>query len=385
MPTAAPPPSAARGAVGHTTTLAERKRRAGQRLVLGLAGPSLDNEQRSFFREVQPAGFIHFARNIESAEQIAELNRELVDLSPDDRPPLLSIDQEGGRVQRLKDTPWPSMRALGNLADLPTTTQVAAAMADELRATGFNLNFAPVCDVDSNPKNPVIGDRSFGKRPAEVAAQAVAFLEGLHSHGVIGCAKHFPGHGDTSVDSHLALPVVDKELGELREVELPPFAAMVKAGVAMVMTSHVLFPDLDRDLPATLSEKVLKRLLRDELGYNGVVISDDLEMKAVRGRWAVPELVELATRATVDLFCVGRSFEHDLTLSGALFEALVRSQEADNALDRAALDATRRLWALRLRFLRSPSPPPDRAVVGGPAFRALAAFVRARGAEAGLS
>jgi beta-N-acetylhexosaminidase len=160
---------------------------------------------------------------------------------------------------------------------------------------------------------------------------------------------------------------------------------MVKAGVAMVMTSHVLFPDLDRDLPATLSEKVLKRLLRDELGYNGVVISDDLEMKAVRGRWAVPELVELATRATVDLFCVGRSFEHDLTLSGALFEALVRSQEADHALDRAALDATRRLWALRLRFLRSPSPPPDRAVVGGPAFRALAAFVRARGAEAGLS
>lgn len=372
-------------AVGHTTTLAERKRRAGQRLVLGLAGASLDQEQRRFFREVAPAGFIHFARNIESAAQIAELNRELVDLCPDDRPPLLSIDQEGGRVQRLKDTPWPSMRALGNLADLPTTRQVAAAMAEELRATGFNLNFAPVCDVDSNPKNPVIGDRSFGKRPAEVAAQAVAFLEGLHSHGVIGCAKHFPGHGDTSVDSHLALPVVDKELGELREVELPPFRAMVKAGVGVVMTSHVLFPELDRELPATLSEKVLRRLLREELGYQGVVISDDLEMKAVRGRWAVPEVVELATRASVDLFCVGRSFEHDLTLSAQLFDALVRSQEQGQTLDEAARDATNRLWALRVRFLRATPAPPPLSVVGGPAFRALAAFVRARGAEAGLS
>ena len=370
-------------AVGHTTTLAARKRRAGQRLVLGVFGPGLDDEQRAFFRALAPAGFIHFARNIESAAQIAELNRELVALCPDDRPPLLGIDQEGGRVQRLKDTPWPAMRALGNVDDLATTRAVATAMAAELRATGFNLNFAPVTDVDSNPKNPVIGDRSFGNRPDAVGAHAVAFLEGLHSQGVIGCAKHFPGHGDTSVDSHLELPVVDKELGELREVELPPFRATVGAGVGMVMTSHVLFPDLDRELPATLSEKVLRRLLREELGFGGVIISDDLEMKAVRGRWAVPEIVDLASQATVDLFCVGRSFERDLTLSAELFEALVRAQEESAVGDAAAIDAAARVAALRLRFVRGAPPPPPLSVVGSAEARALAAFVRARGADSG--
>lgn len=380
-----PSPEISRSATGHTTTLAERKRRAGQRLVMGLSGPSLDQEQRRFISEVQPAGFILFARNIEGAEQVAELNRELVDLCPADRPPLLSIDQEGGRVLRLKATPWPSMRVLGNADDPALTAQIGRAMSDELRAAGFNLNYAPVCDVDSNPKNPVIGDRSFGPDPARVARHALAMMEAAHSRGVIACAKHFPGHGDTSVDSHLALPVVDKELGELREVELPPFAAMVKAGVGLVMTSHVLFPDLDRELPCTLSERVLKRLLREELGFRGVVISDDLEMKAVRGRWPVPDLLELATRAGVDLFCVGRSFEHDLRLSAEVFDGLVRLSEQSAGLERMTEDSVRRLWALRVRFLLRPPAAADRSVVGSPGFRALAEVARQRGGAAGIA
>jgi beta-N-acetylhexosaminidase len=378
-------PETSRSATGHTTTLAERKRRAGQRLIMGLRGPSLDQEQRRFITEVQPGGFILFARNIEGAEQVAELNRELVDLCPADRPPLLSLDQEGGRVLRLKATPWPSMRVLGNADNLGLTGQVARAMSDELRATGFNLNFAPVCDVDSNPKNPVIGDRSFGPSPAAVARHALAFMEGAHSRGVIACAKHFPGHGDTSVDSHYALPVVDKELGELREVELPPFAAMVNAGVGMVMTSHVLFPDLDRDLPCTLSEKVLKRLLRGELGYGGVVISDDLEMKAVRGRWPVPDVLELATRAGVDLFCVGRSFEPELTLSAEVFDGLVRLSELHRSLELLTEDSVKRLWALRVRFLLRPPAPAERSVVGCAAFRALAEAARQLGGASGIA
>jgi beta-N-acetylhexosaminidase len=374
-----------RGATGHTTTLADRKRRAGQRLIVGLASKGLNAEERRFVAEVAPAGFILFARNIEEPRQVLELNRELHSLLPDERPPFLSVDQEGGRVLRMKATLWPSMRVLGNLDHPQTTRQVARAMADELRAVGFNLDFAPVCDVDSNPKNPVIGDRSFSRSPEKVARHASVFMEGLHERGVVACAKHFPGHGDTSSDSHLTLPVVDKELGELRETELVPFRRVVKEGIGLVMTSHVLFPALDEKWPATLSERVLGGLLREELEYSGVVISDDLEMKAVRARFELDQILERATRSGVDLFCIGRSFEPDLTLSMAAFEHLVRMQEQSPGLETRTKDGVKRVRALRHRFLLAPPAPPGVEVVGCPAFQALAASVRARGGEPGLA
>ena len=194
--------------------------------------------------------------------QVRELNRELCSLLPDSLPPLLSVDQEGGRVLRVKNTRWPSMRTVGNLDHLPTTQQVAAAMGTELRSMGFNLNFAPVADVDSNPRNPVIGDRSFGRDPARVAQQVVAFAQGLEAKGVIACVKHFPGHGDTDVDSHKALPVVDKDLYDIQNVELVPFRAAVEAGISMVMTSHVLFPALDGEPPCPASSAPPSRLRR---------------------------------------------------------------------------------------------------------------------------
>ena len=366
-------------ASGEQTTLADRKRRAGQRLIMGLAGPAITADERRLIRTVRPGGFILFSRNIEEPAQVRELNRELTSLLPKSVPPLLSVDQEGGRVLRVKATKWPAMRVLGNIDRTTLTRRVARAMADELRAMGFNLDYAPCADVDSNPRNPVIGDRSFSRRPERVSAHVHAFAEGLHSRGIIACVKHFPGHGDTDVDSHKALPVVDKELGDLRELELVPFRDAVRNGIGLVMTSHVLFPAIDERYPATMSRAVLHGLLRDELGYEGVVISDDLEMKAVRDRWAISEVLGRATEATVDLFCIGRSFEPDLTLTMASWEALIRIQEEDPGQHQRTTDAVQRLRALRERFLLSPPPPADLSVVGCSAFTALAAELRRMG------
>jgi beta-N-acetylhexosaminidase len=259
------------------------------------------------------------------------------------------------------------------------TRRVAAAMGDELRAMGFNLDFAPVADVDSNPRNPVIGDRSFGRDPAEVSKHVVAFADGLQSQGIIACVKHFPGHGDTDVDSHKALPVVDKDVRDLENLELIPFKAAVDAGIDMVMTSHVLFPALDEDHPATMSRAVLHGLLRERLGYSGVVISDDLEMKAVRDRWSIRVVLEKASEASVDLFCIGRSFEPDLTLTVSAWEALIRLQEESKRHHTCASTAVRRLRLLREKHLRYTTPPPDLAVVGSTAHQALAADLHRRG------
>lgn len=347
-------------AVGEQTSLQERKRLAGQRLVLGFAGPSVDDDFRYLVREVQPAGFILFARNVEDPAQVRELNRELASLVSVRHPALISVDQEGGRVQRVREpaTRWPAMRTVG--AARRHTAAVSRAMAIELRAMGFHLNFAPVADVDSNPDNPVIGDRSFSRSAEEVAEHVVAFLQAHQAEHVIACAKHFPGHGDTSTDSHLELPCVEEELPRLLTRELVPFRAAVQAGVGAVMTAHVVFPALDEGLPATLSPRVVPELLRAQLGYDGVVISDDMEMKAVHGRWEVEQQVRLATDATIDLLLCCK----EPTLQVAMYHALVHLQEDDARYERACRTSLRRLHALRERFLLQRPPQPPLSVVG---------------------
>jgi beta-N-acetylhexosaminidase len=242
-----------------------------------------------------------FARNLTEPQPVRELIEGLHALAPADAPLIVSIDQEGGRVQRLRDpwTVWPPMRRVGEHGAVGDTRALGSAVATELRATGIGLDFAPVMDVDSNPANPVIGDRSFSPRPGDVIEHGVAFIEGMQEAGVAACAKHFPGHGDTISDSHLELPRLEHDLDRLREVELPPFAASIAAGVASVMTAHVLFPRLDRKRPATLSPDVMN-LLRGELGYDGFCFTDDLEMGAVADNFSVEERVYGPLRAGVD-------------------------------------------------------------------------------------
>lgn len=362
-------------AYGEQTSLSWRKRRAGQRLVVGLPGSFPADELREFAREAVPAGFILFKHNVEEPAQVRELNRELHSLLPASHPPLLSVDQEGGRVQRIRATEWPRARWVGNVDDSNRTFELGLAMADELRALGFNTNWAPDCDVDSNPSNPVIGDRAYASSAAAVSRHASAIIRAFHSRGLIACAKHFPGHGDTSQDSHLDLPIVEKEGPDLDQLELAPFRAALAAGVGAVMSAHVVFPAWDEDYPATLSRRILHGVLRQRLGFQGVIVSDDLEMKAVRGRFPLEQQLDLACRATCDLFLVC----HELPMAWEAYEILVRLQEADKAHDDLAEDSERRLLALRERFLKTPPRTPDLTVVGDRAHQALAERFRAEG------
>ena len=365
--------------IGLTTTTADRKRRAGQRMVLGIAGHGVTEEERRFIRECRPGGFVLFGRNVESPEQVRELNRELVSLLPNDLPPVRCVDQEGGLVQRVKApaTLWPPMRFVGNVGEPRFTAHVGRAIAVEMRACGFDLDFAPVCDVDSNPKNPVIGQRAFGNRSRDVSKHVSACIRGMQSVGMIACAKHFPGHGDTSVDSHLELPVVEKEAPELEEVELPPFAAAIAVGVGSVMTAHVVYPTWDEDLPATMSRRILQTQLRERLGFAGVVFSDDMEMKAVRGRYPLEMQLRLATTAGVDSFL----FCKELPLAVEGYETMVRLQEEDKGQEDAAIDAVKRWDLMRERFFIGAPPQPGLDVLGCPDHLALAMRARIEGEQ----
>ncbi|MSP54497.1 MAG: beta-N-acetylhexosaminidase [Myxococcales bacterium] len=367
--------------VGLTTSTADRKRRAGQRLIIGLAGTSLNEEERSFIRDAQPGGFILFARNVEEPRQVLELNRELASLLPSDLPPIRCVDQEGGRVQRVKSpaTVWPPMRWVGNVGDLAYTREVGRALAREVRALGFDLDFAPDADVDSNPKNPIIGDRAFSADPGRTAAHVAAFVQGMQGAGCIACAKHFPGHGDTATDSHLELPCVEKDPPDLEQVELPPFQAAIDAGVATVMTAHVVYPAWDAEYPATMSPRILNGLLRQKQRFEGVIISDDLEMKAVRGRWPLHEQLSRASSATVDVFLACK----DLTLVVDAWESLIRLQEEDKRQEDAAIDGVKRWHRLRERFLvperAGAEPRPSLSILGSAEHMDLALRARVEG------
>lgn len=261
---------------------------------------------------------ILFTRNYESPAQLASLCTEIKACARPHRPIMICIDQEGGRVQRLREpfTIVPSMREVGACQPIEVAEQIAhnigCVQARELRAVNIDMNLAPVLDVDSNPANPVIGERSFGADPQLVARLGCAMIKGLQwsdfdsskESGVAACGKHFPGHGDTQVDSHLDLPRLRHQMSRLEQVELPPFAAAIKTGVAAIMTAHVIFESLDDKHPATMSLPVIDGLLRRRFGFDRVVISDDLEMKAIIDHFGIDAAIIQGAAAGIDLFMV---------------------------------------------------------------------------------
>lgn len=319
-------------------------------------------------------GVILFARNVESAPQVAELVAALKRAAG--RPLLVSIDQEGGRVARLRAphgfTELPPMRALGQAGDEALAFDVGLLLGRELRGVGIDQDYAPVVDVDTNPRNPVIGDRALSRDPDVVGQLGAALARGLQRAGVAACAKHFPGHGDTSQDSHVDLPRLPHALPRLLEVELAPFAALARAGVAAVMTAHVVFEALDAGRPATLSPPVLA-LLRERCGFQGCCVSDDLEMKAIAAHVPLEVAAPGAVAAGVDqlLVCHTPAVQH-----GAI--DLVRRAVEEGRLPRARLaEAKGRVEAL----LRWAGPPPDpraaAAALRTPEHLALAARIPA--------
>ncbi len=325
--------------------------------MVGIPGSSLDAISREFLSEMRPNGVILFSRNIESPEQVVALNNELqafaksIELDP----LFISVDQEGGRVRRLREpfSSFPSSWEMVSSEDPETKIQnFARQTAIELRLAGFNLDFVPVLDVVDEGidlKATVIGDRSFGSEPYAVARFGSIVVEEMRFRGIIPCAKHFPGHGATTVDSHLDLPVDDRPMDELQRRDLIPFKQAANIGIEMMMTAHVLFPRIDEDYPATMSKRILKGLLREELGYQGVVITDDLEMGAVARRYSTQTCVVESFSAGADVLLICNSFDKAIDSLTELRRAFEKGELHQSQL----LSSVERIRSLKQRFVGS--------------------------------
>ena len=356
------------------------RRRLGQLVIAGFAGRTMPVELRALAREFDLGGVILFARNIEAPMQVAELAGEAREL-PTELSPWVSIDQEGGRVQRLRApcTEWPAVASLGRSGDPGLARRFGRALARELRCLGITLDYAPVLDVNTNPNNPVIGDRAPAADPAQVATLGAAVIRALQGAGVAACGKHFPGHGDTDLDSHEALPVVEHDRGRLDEVELRPFRAAIEAEVAALMTAHVQYPALDESSPATLSHAVVSELLRGDLGFHGWIVTDDLTMGAITADHEVPD-------AAVDALCAGCDSvllcDPDPEAQAAVIERLIRAVEDETLSQSRVEDALRRQRRAKERFLEGDDrwrPPRQRvldAVLGCEEHQAIADEMR---------
>lgn len=335
-------------------------------LMAGFEGRHPPSWLARWLREGTACGVVLFSRNVEDPRQVRELCREIRAAAGRGRPaPLVAVDQEGGRVARLREggfTRFPPARCYAALCCHAerAAEAVAAATATELRAVGVDINFAPVLDVDSDPRNPVIGDRALSCDPGEASRLGVAFLRGSLSRGVLPVGKHFPGHGATRADSHEELPVVRGAWETLDARDLPPFRAAIRAGIPALMTAHVLYPALDRDHPATLSRTILRGLLRERLRFRGILFSDALEMRAVADRYEGGEAAVRAVAAGCDIVLVCRGEERQR----AAADALARSYRDDRTF-RAAADAAsrrvRRLLETRTRAAAQPDRPGARA------------------------
>jgi beta-N-acetylhexosaminidase len=291
-----------------------------------------------------------------AADRVRDLSAAVQKVRPD---ALVALDEEGGDVTRLDyrlGSRYPGNLALGTVDDESLTRAVASAIGRDLRRAGVNVNFAPSVDVNSDIRNPVIGVRSFGADPRSVARHAAAFVDGLQAAGVAATAKHFPGHGATTVDSHLGLPVIDADEATFRRRDLPPFAAAVEAGVELVMTSHVVFTALD-DAPATLSRRLLQDLLRSELGFDGVVVTDALDMAGVRAAHGIPVAAALAMAAGADLLLIGA--EDGEEHCAAIRAAIARHVDDGRLTEERLREAAGRMAALRERLAGRSAAAPD--------------------------
>ncbi|MBL7544743.1 MAG: beta-N-acetylhexosaminidase [Bdellovibrionaceae bacterium] len=282
----------------------------GPLITMGIQGKTLSDDEKKFIITNQIGGVVLFQRNFDNIKQFHELCHDIQSLRlkmPDKTPLFLSIDMEGGRVQRLKEpfTVWPSLRKLGDLDNPTLSFLFSQKMGQELRAFGINVNFAPCADILSNPKNAVIGDRSLGSDPEHVAKHVSAIVRGYIKSDVLSCVKHFPGHGNTLIDSHDDLPKENVDLKRLQDFETIPFKRAFKARVEMCMMSHILFTHIDPKYPASLSEIFIQKVLKEHCRFRGLVATDDLDMGALRKHFSIEEIAVQATKSGSDilLYC----------------------------------------------------------------------------------
>lgn len=319
------------------------REKIGQLLVVGIEGHELSESEAEFIVRNDIGGVILFSRNISNPKQTFDLCQQIQKLSKKTRsqaPLFIGVDNEGGRVARLKDgfTKWPPLAALGKIGSTSLAFKYSQSMGEELLATGINLNFAPCVDVLTNSKNTVIGDRSLHSDPEEVAKMASALVRGYIKSGIIPCAKHFPGHGNTLLDSHEDLPKEQTDLDTLKNRELVPFKKVFRSRLDMVMTSHILFEKIDPKFPATLSQTFIQKLLREEYRFRGVVISDDLDMKALTKNFSSEEIPVKALLAGVDILLYCNEFDKPPIAIESLLKAtkdgLISGQRLEDSFQR---------------------------------------------------
>jgi beta-N-acetylhexosaminidase len=335
----------------------------------------ITDELRTLIEQYHIGGVIYFSRNIRNPNQVAELSSSIQSLAMNKKyrlPVIISTDQEGGKVVRLKSgSIFPGNMGLGAINSEEITYNVGRIIGTELISLGINMNLAPVLDVNTNPLNPVIGVRSFSSDPAIVSSLGGAFIRGLHSSGVLSVAKHFPGHGDTSLDSHLELPVMDKSLDELMNVHLRPFIDAINIfNVDAIMTAHVVYPVLDKENPATLSKKILTDLLRNKLGFKGVIMTDCMEMKAISDRYSAGDSAIKALKAGADMVL----FSHTYKKQVEAYQSVVKAVENGDISDKELNEKVTRVLQLKFRvinFVNKINP----SIVGSEEHRAFELYV----------
>ncbi|MDO5299342.1 MAG: beta-N-acetylhexosaminidase [Clostridia bacterium] len=338
----------------------------GQRMMVGFSGTEVPPALRDLVRRYKIGNVILFEENVESRAQLRSLcaGLQAVILEETGQPALIAIDQEGGVVSRLKRdcAVAPSAMAVAAAGTPEGAEQAGRITGEELASLGVNFDLAPVLDVNSNPDNPVIGARSYGDTPEAVCAYGTAMIRGLRGGGVFSCAKHFPGHGDTAMDSHLGLPRVDKSLAVLESCELVPFAAAIDAGVDAIMTTHILFSQLD-EVPATMSRRILTDILRERMGFAGLIVSDCMMMDAIAKEYGSAAGGAAAAAAGVDLICVSHSLETaEQTCEAILAQTRTRSErEPGGRVEMAA--SVERILACKARLPKFLPPEADAAQV----------------------
>jgi beta-N-acetylhexosaminidase len=329
-----------------------------QMIMVDFSGYALEGEVLEHLSGIPWGGVILFLRNIKDREQLVNLNKKIMGLNPL-IPPYISVDQEGGLVNRA-DFPdmhlSPGNMALGKINDESVTEEVAFISGVEQRELGFHLDFAPDVDVNINPNNPIIGVRSYGDDPALVCRHGAAAVRGFERAGLASCAKHFPGHGDTSFDSHLSLAAVEADIDRIKKVELPPFKAAIDAGVPTIMTAHVIFPAVDESrLPATLSHKILTGILRDEMGFEGLIITDSMGMKAIADYFGTGEAAVMTVKAGADIVMMCGTVESQLEAYNALVKAVENGDIPMETINKSV----ERILEFKKRYVVNPKPIPQ--------------------------
>lgn len=348
------------------------EQKVGQLLMCGFHSQHADEQITRLIRDYHVGGVIYFRRNVESVDQLTRLSAELQEMAAEAGalPLMISVDQEGGMVARIDQegmTQVPGNMALGATGNAEYTLECAQILGRELKNIGIDMNLAPVVDVNNNPLNPVIGVRSYGEHAESVAAHGVAAITGYQSQGIAATAKHFPGHGDTAVDSHLGMVTVPHDRNRLEQMELLPFRKAIEAGVDAIMTAHVMFPSIEPEpIPATLSHKVLTGLLREEMGFEGIIITDCLEMHAISKPYGVAEAAIRAVEAGADLILVSHTLQDQVAALEAIVEAVRTGRISEEVIHQAverimtwkksAVASRMIIWFRRKRVKRSKQP-----------------------------